>query len=146
MSAVVDAEFGRDLVMFAHFKISNPDVSVYLDTSRAEFCAIEKIVSNGQRVNYETMDTAMWAGYFGGAWQSKGCDRIGRLYLIPRPKVRWAIGRQKKVTDATIRKVITERFGRLALKADEWAALAVGLVLFDNYQLQEFRTKYRHAI
>jgi len=86
--------------------------------------AIERIRAQGKKmVGNETFETAEWSGmYFAASpHPSHWITRIEAFKVItknfhePSPKT----------ADARVRAALIQQFGKLALVADEWAALAV---------------------
>ena len=73
------------------------------DDFNIEVSVIEEMVAYGKWSGREVTDTAFWVGRF---YEASHTD----VFLINRPKIRWHIGGQKKVTDAIIIERLIERF------------------------------------
>jgi len=104
--------------------------------------AIEKVVSFGRAVGKEVMDTAMIAGVLGGCYNS------WPVYMIPRSKIRFHLGKSKRAGDKEVRAAILERWPGLQgrLVRDMWSAFAVGITAYDlsfNGGLAKYACKFR---
>lgn len=109
---------------------------------------IEQIESFGMAVGREVFETVFWCGRFAEFW---GIDRVERF---PRRLVKTTLCRTSRATDANVRQALIDHYGPgkeiaigtkskprplYGIKADLWAALAVGFT-FPRYQ-QEQREK-----
>lgn len=104
-----------------------------------ELLAVEAVASYGMPVGAEVFRTVWWAGRFVQAYG-------GPFVEVYRREVKLHLCASAKANDASIRCAILDRFGGkekavgrkaapgplYGIRADEWAALAVGLVAWDR--------------
>ncbi len=128
-------------IPISHGKQPNEEVLAKLKASPLgdELLAIESVDSYGMPVGAEVFETVFWSGRFVQAYD-------GPHVRIYRREVKLHICASPKANDASIRCALLDRFGgkeaavgRKAnpgplwgIRADEWAALAVGLVAWDR--------------
>jgi len=97
----------REGVMFKIFSCGKELNDEVLDKLAYEMSydalAMEEIVAYGKWSGREITDSAFWSGRFCQA-------STAPFTMINRSKVRWHLGGQKKVTDATIIERLIERF------------------------------------
>ena len=97
---------------------------------------VEQIKSYGMAVSDSIFDTVFWSGRFAQAWK-------GNWVRIPRMDVKIHLCHDSRAKDTNIRQALIDRFGvpgtkkdpgmLYGIKADEWAALAVGVTFYDLY-------------
>jgi len=104
-----------------------------------ELLAVEAVASYGMPVGAEVFETVFWSGRFVQAYD-------GPHVRVYRREVKLHLCASPKANDASIRCAILDRFGGkeaaigrkaspgplYGVKADVWAALAVGLTIFDR--------------
>lgn len=104
-----------------------------------ELLAVEMIASYGMPVGAEVFETCVWIGRFIQAYG-------GPHVRVFRRDVKLHLCASPKANDASIRCALLDRFGGkeaavgrkaapgplYGIRADEWAALAVGLVAWDR--------------
>lgn len=108
---------------------------------------IEQIESFGMPVGREVFETVFWAGRFAEAWG-------GHWDRITRRDVKLHLCGSARAKDGNIRQALIDRYGPgksqaigtkkaqgplYGLRADMWAALAVGVTYYDRMQQQEAR-------
>jgi len=105
----------------------------------ADILVIEQIKSYGMTVSDTIFDTVFWTGRFAQAWEP------GKWVRVPRMDVKMHFCHQAKARDANIRQALIDRFepGLLprkkpcgilkGLHADLWAAFALGVYYYDNF-------------
>ena len=130
-------------IPLSHGKWPNAEVLAKLKASPLgdELLAIEMIAGYGMSVGQEVFDTCFWSGRFVQAYD-------GPHVRVSRKEVKLHLCDSHRANDASIRYAILERFGGKAtaigskatpgplygIKADEGAALAVGLTVWDREQ------------
>lgn len=102
--------------------------------------ALEKVAMGGQVAGPETFETCVWSGRFVELWQPHAYCRI------PRVSVKKHLTGKANTKDAHVRQAIIERFGGdkatavgvkatpgplYGVRADVWAAIAVGLTYLE---------------
>jgi len=106
-----------------------------------EMLAVEAVASYGMPVGAEVFETVFWSGRFVQAYD-------GPHVRVYRREVKLHLCSSVKANDASIRCAILDRFGGkeaaigkkaspgplYGIKADVWAALAVGLRVWDREQ------------
>lgn len=128
-------------VPISHGKQPNEEVLAKLKASPLgdELLAVEAVASYGMPVGAEVFETVFWTGRFVQAYD-------GPHVRVYRREVKLHLCASVKANDASIRCAILDRFGgkeaaigRKAspgplwgIKADVWAALAVGLTVWDR--------------
>lgn len=128
-------------VPLSHGKWPNEQVLEKLKASPLgdELLAVEMIASYGMPVGAEVFDTCVWIGRYLQAYD-------GPHVRVFRREVKLHLCDSPRANDATIRQAILDRFGGkeaavgckrtpgplYGIKADEWAALAVGLTVWDR--------------
>lgn len=128
-------------IPLSHGKWPNEDVLQKLKTAPLgdELLAIEAVASYGMPVGAEVFRTVWWAGRFVQAYD-------GPFVEVYRREVKLHLCASVKANDAAIRCAILDRFGGkgaaigckaepgplYGIRADEWAALAVGLTVWDR--------------
>ena len=128
-------------IPLSHGKWPNADVLAKLKESPLgdELLAVEMIASYGMPVGAEVFETCVWIGRFVQAYD-------GPHVKVFRREVKIHLCASPKANDATIRCAILDRFGGkeaaigrkanpgplYGIRADEWAALAVGLTVWDR--------------
>jgi len=128
-------------IPLSHGKWPNEEVRQKLKTSPLgdELLAVEMIAGYGMNVGQEVFDTCFWSGRFVEAYD-------GPHVRVSRKEVKLHLCGTARANDASVRYAILERFGGkdkaigrkaepgplFGLRADEWAALAVGLTVWDR--------------
>jgi hypothetical protein len=128
-------------IPLSHGKWPNEDVLSKLKASPLgdELLAVEAVASYGMPVGAEVFETVFWSGRFVQAYD-------GPHVRVYRREVKLHLCASVRANDATIRQAILDRFGGkdkaigkkatpgplYGIKADEWAALAVGLTVWDR--------------
>lgn len=128
-------------VPLSHGKQPNEDVLAKLKASPIgdELLAVEMIAGYGMSVGQEVFDTCFWAGRFVQAYD-------GPHVRVARREVKLHLCESARANDASIRYAVMSRFGGkeravgrkaapgplFGIHADEWAALAVGLTVWDR--------------
>lgn len=127
--------------------LPNEEANETLRMTIADRVAIEMIASYGMPVGREVFETCLWIGRF-----TESCMRAGRkIDLVYRRDVKLYLCGSPRAKDPNVRQALLDRFGpgrELAIgtkkkpgpcygiKADEWAALAVGVAAFHQQFLQ----------
>lgn len=144
LSAWVELD-GNEVV--CHAKEPNEDVLLMLLTGRflPMTVVIESMSPRGLPTSLQEMEAIWWSGRF---WQA--ASRHAEVHRISRDEVKLRLsGRRSKVNDAAIRAILIDRYGGIGgkaaavglkaspgplygVKADVWAALAVGLAWQDG--------------
>lgn len=141
-------------IPLSHGKWPNEDVITKLKASPLgdELLAMEMIASYGMAVGAEVFETCVWIGRFLQAYD-------GPRVRVFRREVKLHLCSSPRANDASIRQAIIDRFGGkekavgnkanpgplYGIKADEWAALAVGLTVWDRYGVEERTEVGSHA-
>jgi hypothetical protein len=143
-----------DGIPLSHGKWPNEDVLAKLRSSPLgdELLAVEMIASYGMPVGAEVFDTCVWIGRFLQAYD-------GPHVRVFRREVKLHLCASPRANDASIRQAILDRFGGkeaavgkkakpgplYGIKADVWAALAVGLTIWDRYGVEKATEVSSHA-
>ena len=103
--------------------------------SGSDVLVIERIASYGMAVGAEVFETVYWSGRFAQAFG-------GWVERLPRLAIKMHLCHNSRAKDANIRQALIDRYGGPAcirkggalygVKADIWAALAVGLTWLDT--------------
>lgn len=103
-------------------------------------CYIEQIASYGMAVGASVFTTCIWVGRFIERWS--GGHPCHQPILVPRIQIKNHLCHTSKAKDSNIRQVLIDRIGEqgtkknpgptYGVKADMWAALAVGIFAYDN--------------
>lgn len=116
-------------------------LTTFLWRKDAPLMALEKVAMGGMTAGPETFETCVWSGRFIQAWLP------GRYVRIPRVNVKRHLTGRTNTKDGEVRQAIIERFGGdkatavgvkatpgplYGVKADVWAALAVGLTYLES--------------
>lgn len=127
-------------------KLSNEDMlrRFWHITAGVDHAAIEMVACYGMPVGKEVFDTALWVGRYMQLLQSVPCP----CDLVYRKDVKLHLCQSTRgVNDAVIRQALIDRFGPgkskaigtkkapgplYGVKADVWAALAVGVTWMDQ--------------
>jgi len=141
-------------IPLSHGKWPNEDVLAKLRSSPLgdELLAVEMIASYGMPVGAEVFDTCVWIGRFLQAYD-------GPHVRVFRREVKLHLCASPRANDASIRQAILDRFGGkeaavgkkakpgplYGIKADVWAALAVGLTIWDRYGVEKVTEVSSHA-
>ena len=128
-----------DGFLSGHGKWPNADVRELLaNRALISSIVIEEIRSYGMPVGIETFDTVRWVGRFQELAETRGSS----VTLMPRQKVKLHLCQSPRANDAAIRQALIDRYGPgkekaigtkkepgplYGIKADIWAALALGL-------------------
>jgi hypothetical protein len=130
--------------LFERFVCPNDDMrSALLDFQRGarqrghgDVLVIEQIESYGMAVGREVFETVFWSGRFAEIWG------FGPVVRLPRRDVKLTLCRSSKANDSNIRRALIDAYGPgeakaigrkatpgplYGIKADLWAALAVGV-------------------
>lgn len=125
--------------------IQNREMSLLVAAERAitlhcDLVAIEQIQSYGMAVGAEIFETCVWTGRFMQAWLERRPEST--LVRIPRKDIKIHLCGTTKAKDGNIRQALIDRLGApgvkkaqgvtYGIKADEWAALAVAVTVFDR--------------
>ncbi len=133
-SAWVRFESGTPIVWA---KQPNEDVLTMLSCYRGgrDVLVIERIASYGMAVGAEVFETVYWSGRFAQAFG-------GWVERLPRMAVKMHLCHSSRAKDTNIRQALIDRYGGptctrkggalYGVKADVWAALAVGLTWLDT--------------
>jgi hypothetical protein len=134
-SAYAVFEAGR---LTKHGKLPNDLMADLIEVNRrfTDHMAIEMIASYGMAVSATVFDTCVWIGRF---TQAFGADKVTQ---IKRMDVKMHLCHDSRAKDANIRAALIDRFGEpgtkknpgilYGVKADIWAAIAVGVTWLDN--------------
>lgn len=141
-------------IPLSHGKWPNEDVLAKLKASPLgdELLAVEMIASYGMPVGAEVFETCVWIGRFLQAYD-------GPATRVFRREVKLHLCASPRANDASIRQAILDRFGGkeaavgrkatpgplYGIKADVWAALAVGLTIWDRYGVEKVTEVSSHA-
>lgn len=133
-------------IPISHGKWPNEDVLAKLKSSPLadEILAIEAVASYGMPVGAEVFRTVWWSGRFVQAYDGPHVE-------VYRREVKLHHCASPKANDATIRQAILDRFGGkdaaigrkaapgplYGIKADEWSALAIALLVHDRQEAGE---------
>lgn len=128
-------------VPLSHGKWTNEEVLSKVKASPIgdELLAVEAVASYGMPVGAEVFETVFWSGRFVQAYD-------GPHVRVFRREVKLHLCASPRANDASIRQAILDRFGGkdaaigrkaspgplYGIRADEWAALAVGLTVWDR--------------
>jgi hypothetical protein len=110
------------------------------DPALVDVLVVEQIESFGMPVGREVFETVFWSGRFVEAWR-------GPWARVPRRDVKLHLCGQARAKDGNIRQALIDRYGPgkdaaigvkakpgplYGLRADLWAALAVGVTYLDT--------------
>lgn len=128
-------------VPLSHGKWPNEDILAKVKASPLgdELLAVEAVASYGMPVGAEVFETVFWSGRFVQAYD-------GPHVRVYRREVKLHLCASTRANDASIRCAILDRFGGkdaaigrkanpgplYGIRADEWAALAVALTVWDR--------------
>ncbi len=125
----------------------NADIRNELRATVGEVLVIEQIESFGMAVGREVFETVYWAGRFAEAWEDKEPKYQPCLaHRLPRRAVKLHLCGTSRAKDGNIRQALIDRYGGkeaaigrkaqpgplYGIKADLWAALALGVVWQDG--------------
>lgn len=112
------------------------------ELGNVDVIAIEKIASYGMSVGAEVFETCVWTGRFMQSWLD--WQETSTLIRIPRIDVKVHLCKVGNAKDSNIRQALIDRLGAPGTKKapgvtfgvskDIWAALAVGVTVFDRIQ------------
>ena len=119
----------------------NEDIRALVATAAPGRLVIEMIASYGMGVGTEVFETCVWIGRFLETWERQGVHRLPAERLT-RIQVKSAICHSANAKDKNIRQALIDHYGGPAcirkggalykVKADEWAALAVGVTALNT--------------
>lgn len=111
-------------------------------SQKDNLCAIEMIASYGMSVGAEVFETCVWIGRFVERWSFYSSGPLVRVY---RRDVKMHLCGSMRAKDPNIRQALIDRYGGetargtkkspgplYGIKADEWAALAVAVTVYDG--------------
>lgn len=109
---------------------------------RVEMLAIEQIKSYGMSVGESVFETCVWTGRFMQKWLE--CRPEGSLVRVPRKEICLHLCDSVRAKDGNIRQALIDRLGAPGTRKnpglthgiakDLWAALAVGVTVYDRMQ------------
>lgn len=131
----------------AHAKVANDDLLAMLRLGHLvpAVVVIESMSPRGLPTSLQEMEAMWWAGRL-----AEAASRHSEIHRLARDEVKLRLtGRRSKVNDASVRAVLIDRYGGVGgkeaavgrkaapgplygVRADVWAALAVGLAWQDG--------------